>query len=664
MPSVTRKDKNGVEKAWTIEVDKKFDRRRLGGNGNRTDIFSGMSDVIDKLAQNNPEFAQIQEMIRSGLREKTESLFGADKHALEKKGVFGNEGNRPWQDGLSNARDAFKAYFQDWEEGMFAHESLPVVDEMAALFQNPALKDMPNAKEYADQYLMNATGRNVGKIGDAFNNIMDSGVEILGYGPSAARGIVNQLNKRAGQWAMGFGNWVFTAMQFTQIYQTAIPEMLNVAHKAGASMADPVKGIGKTLAQLPDIFAEAAGKENGLSPIMKQAVVEAKNRGINQFSEFQDINSMSQSVGSRAFDRWVDINRNIPERATRSFVFYSMVNMLEGHVPANQIFDVAYNATQASMFDYSIIERPQMYQRLGTVGQLAGSLQTFKHNFISQQMRFMKEAKNGNVAPLLASVTGMATLSGIMGLPFYQELDDLVKLITDKFFGEQQNIEQIALRNAPEWAKRGYLTSSSGLNFQSRLSAANVIPDGPLEAISPYAGMIGNIGGAAMNVAKHPDSPQAWKNLAASGAPSTFRGVAEEQLKSRDGIPLDNEGRLGNPRTEWDWTMRKLGLNTLEQAKMTEEQWVKTTRAMRDSAAKASIVNRAVWKMRENGKLSMEEGQKFSRMYAERGGDPAQLQAQVVKAATERNLTKQQRLEGIPSDSISSIERYKNATEY
>ena len=36
-----------------------IDRRSLGGNGNKADMFSGMGDILNMLARNDPEFAKV-----------------------------------------------------------------------------------------------------------------------------------------------------------------------------------------------------------------------------------------------------------------------------------------------------------------------------------------------------------------------------------------------------------------------------------------------------------------------------------------------------------------------------------------------------------------------------------------------------------------------------
>lgn len=646
-----------------------MDRRHLGGNGQRSDLFSGVGDLINTLGRNNPDIAKIQELVRAGVVENADALFGAHLHSLNKKGVFGNEGNKSWKTNTQNANDAIDAYLRYWEEGVASHLNIPIEAELKAMMDNPMLDSHENAKKYVNEYNRNATGRNLGKFGDSLNGVIDGAAALIGFGPSLPRGTINQVNKRAGQWAMGAFNFAFSAVQFTQVLQTALPEMQRVANLAGVSQADPVKAMGKTLAQTVDIFKAHRGLANDLSPTMRQAVKEAEKRGINQFSEFQDVNSMTQSKASRTFDKTMDMSRSIPENMTRSYVFYSLVNMLEGKVPHDQLFEIAYNATQKGMFDYSMAERPQMYQRLGTIGQMAGSLQTFKHNFLSQRASMRKDMVNGlkegsvkEAVPYLTSTIALLSFAGVMGVPFYHEVDELVKKLTS-MFGKQQNIEQIVLKNLPQWIKRGAVSDATNLDIQGRLSAAKVLPENLPEAISPYAGMIGDIGARAGEVADIPDNPQNWKNLGISLAPNSVKKTLEDDYKKRDNAIMNNKGEKGNTLTQEQQDIRRWGMNPLDVSVKQQQQWVQTQKAQREQE-KLSGITTNMKKDIETGNWNQARARYYVDKYKEAGGTNIKAFVETMKQeALVREQDKQQRLEGIPK-SVEGVKRYKNFNEY
>lgn len=637
------------------------DRKSLGGNGRRSDMFSGMNDVMELLGSQDPMMAQVKALVDESVKENADALFNANLHSLKKKGIVGNEGNKPWLDATENANSAIKAYLQYWEEGIISHKNLPVERELKALMSNPMLDGMTNAKDYVNSYVNNMTGRSLGTVGDALNKIIDAPFEALGLGPTVPREAVNQLNKRVSQHLMGWGNYLFSAIQFLQVPQMAIPEMMKVARGLGVPEAKITTALASLTRDIPQIVNEVYTGKSNLSPTMREAYHEAQRRGLMDFSEFQEVSRVTQSKGSRMYDKAVDWNRVMAEKSTRPGVFFMAVKLLEDSgLPMKDVFDVAYNATQRSMIDYSLQERPMMYQRLGVVGQLAGSLQTFKHGQLSQLAGFLKDAAKGKPAPLIAATLVMLSFAGIKGAPGYQEIDETVKLLSDKFFGNRRSISEIFLAGLPEWAKSGALSTATDINFQSRLSAANVLPDSLPEAVSPYLGPVGKVVEGATELATQRD-PLAAKNLALALTPSgPAKGLMESAIStSPDNTPIDKRGELGNPRSEWDAKVRKFsGATTLAESLRNEKQYNQIMRHAAHKAAQTDLVNKAK-RAYVQGRLTEEMQQKLMQKYVARNGDPQQFVNTLVEYAQTTPLNKQQRLQGIPSSSLSSIYRYQ-----
>lgn len=633
------------------------DRRALGGNGRKSDMFSGMNDVLTMLAKNDPEFAKVQELISKAVRENADALYGAAFHSMEKKGIVGNEGNKPWLSQKENTNAAIKSYLEYWEEGITAHKNLPVEAEIKGLMDNPALDNMPNAKQYVNSYIKNMTGRDIGSVGDALNKLLDAPFKAAGVGPTVPREIVNQLNKRLGQQTMGFFNWMFSAIQFLQMPQMAFPEMIKVAKELNLDSANITKSLASTLLDLMKEYRSGDG-----SPLFKAAQIEARRRGLDVFSEYQDVNKVTQNKYSRAFDEIVDYNRSKPEQLTRPWVFYTFVNMMkDSGLPKQETFDIAYNATQRSMVDYSPRERPMMYQRLGVAGQLAGSLQTFKHAQLSQLTGF---ATSGNIAAFGAAAMTLLAFAGVKGVPFYQEADELFKYISDKFFGERKTIADSVLGNLPEWMKSGALSTATDINMQGRLSAANVIPDTPLEALTPFSSAIARQGEAAWNLMTKQD-PLAFNEFVKSVAPSgPIKGIVETTLNTNEkGMPVDKRGELGNPRSEWDVAVKRSGAGTsLTEALRNETQFNQMMRERSNKEAQRKIIEKAQ-RAAAQGLLTPETQKELIDNYIARKGDPQQFINSMVEYQKILQLNKQQRLQGIPNGSLPSIYRYQNYQE-
>lgn len=633
-------------------------RSELGGSAARGGEFGAMQDVLRMLAEKDPSFKEIQELIASAIAENSDKAYGAAQHALRKKGIVGNEGNKPWLNPEQNAHDFIKAYLQHWEDQMISHAALPVEKQVRALMENPALDNMPNAKEYVDMYLKNMSGRSVGQTGRALNTILDTPSRMLGVGPSKTRAAVHQFNKRMGQTLMGFGNWLFSVTQWLQVAQTGVPEITSAAKQLGVNQAMVIPAMTKAV---KDWMAFGFGKDSGeFATTMK----EARERGLLTFSEFTDVDKITQNKYSRMADKAIDFNRaELGENPTRPLVFFTAVNTLRASgLEGKALYDAAYNITQAGMFDYRTNERPMMYQRAGVVGTLAGGLQTFKHGYLNQMQRMLT---NANKDPVSAAYVVMANLAfaGIAGVPFYQEIDSLFKYLTGKF-GDEQNISEFALKALPRWLEKGVISDVTNVNMQNRLSAADILPNSPIEAVSPYFSALGNIGKSAKDVLSFNDQ-LAWNNMAVAATPQgPLKGLAEKYfLTDDDGYVLNRQGLRGNTRTEWDKNVRTFsGGRSLDEAITGENQYFSGEKLKNYRDKQKSIVEK-IQRKYVQGTLTREEMQGFAEEYKNARGDVKQLTKQLINFAKTTKLDKQQRLQGIPNGSLSSLYRYQEYSD-
>lgn len=660
-------------------------RQSLGGSGPKASVFTGFADIMNIIAKDDPRFQKIQEVIDAAIKDRGDSLYGASLHANAKKGIWGNEGNKEWLDRNENTTAALKSFVDYWENGIASHLNLPTEVKIKELMDNPALDHMPNAKKYADKYIQNYTGRSVGTLGDSINKLIDAPFRYLGLGPTVPRTAITQFNKRASQFTMGFINPLFLLTQGLQIPQMGIPELMKVGESLGKSPIDAEIALNTAIQDGLKLAIEAhTGKKQAVDEFTRDSYQYARDNGLLEFSEYANARDIFQHPASKAFDQVADSAREVAEKATRPTMFFAAVNMLkDSGMSPKEIYDAAYNITQHAMVSYHKSEKPLMYGRLGVLGNAAGSLQTFKHAYLGQLGTFIKDASKGRPGPLLAALAVMAAFSGIKGVPFYQEADELVKLITDEYFSDRKSIADLALENFPEWSKSGALSTLSGVNMQSRLSAADVLPsaDKPLEAISPFASWAGKIGQGAVDVVKNNDK-LAWSNLATAVAPSgTIKGMVENALKTDEsGNTINRTGEVDYHRTDEDKAIRKwTGGSSLDESLNKSKTYEDSINQKSRQDAQKSITKQGQRILAQN-KLSQEEiqailqgGEPTPKLLAVRAqleplvekyikekGDPQQFVDALAQYATTMNMTTKQRLQGTPTDNISSVNRYKN----
>ena len=403
----------------------------------------------------------------------------------------------------------------------------------------------------------------------------------------------------------------------------------------------------------------------------------AEDRGLLTFSEFDDVSKVTQGKVARTVDQAIDFNRVAGEISTRPTVFFTFVDMLKDMgLAKEEIFDTAYNLTQYSMTDYSPAERALMYRDLGVLGQLAGSLSQFKHSYVNQVSQWVGDSfKNPKTA--LVGLTMMATLAGYRGLPGYDDLDAIVKYITNKYGDKQMSINDIIASNAPEWFNSetpwafdqdnttfgdylgfGGLSGAAGVNLSSRLGSAQLLPESPAEAVSPYMGKAVQIGKAASELGTNPRAPT---NLALNAAPSSVRGPLENKLAtSESGMLINKEGQNEYQRTKDDIFWRKFGLTSLEESKNRDGVYQSTAKRLADEKRRSDISHEVNMKFNQIGSHYLQSPgfKKLQEEYIKRKGDPETLINNAIKYKQESRKTGKQRAEGEASG-FSGAQRYK-----
>lgn len=658
--AIIKKLSSDLKQKYPGAIAEDLPRTNLGGKGKSVTMLGDMAKVMDLLGGNDAAFKEVQDKIKEITAQVGSTMYGANLHALEKKGIFGNEGNKPWLNENANTNEGMRAFFKYVEEAAMSYEMLKTQVDVTGLLSNPALDHMQNAKQYVQDYMKQATGRGVSTEGAALNTLMDAPFKTIGIGPSVPREVIHQLSKRMGQLTMGMLNMPFLAMQLLQVPQTAIPEMLGLARNADVSGLEFTKAMSKASI---DASMAMFSKWFDIEPkgFQKDVIDYAHDNGLMNFSEFEDVTKITQSKGSRRFDAVADWNRIAGEAATRPLVFFAFARMLENSgLPKKEILDLAYNKTQYAMIDYTPMERPMMYTKAGEIGKMAGGLKTFQHGFIGQQIDWIRRAKQGDVVPLLSGLAMAVLGAGITGATAYEELDYIFGAITDKL-GKRQTIREIALKNLPTWLQDGVLSDKTNTNVQSRLGMADVVPNGWADFLSPYASTMGRMATSAYDLAVDPNKTTA-SNAALAWSPSSMRGVVENTLfKDREGAQKDKEERVDYPRTERDWKLRYFGLTSMEESKAKKELFTDSLAKLSDDEARAKVLTRMKIGFRRSPSFgTTEEFAKYKDIYINRGGDPNTLISSIEQDLVESRKTRKQRMEGIPTGSVGSINRYKS----
>jgi hypothetical protein len=649
-------------------------RRQVTGNYNRSFVNKDYLDLLAMLSEADPKFGEIQAAIDGAIVQSSKDLFNFDVHSLQKKGVFGSEGNKPWLDRRQNAKEAMDTMIRFLEEGAEYRAMQRPSIAINKLIKAPEVQHMPNTLAYMTKYLDNAVGSYTNDAGQIINKLFDVGsklaenIPVFGtkyIGPTNLLMASNWTKNHMSHMYMGWLNWMFTMSQFAQPVQTGLPFLMLASDRLGLGPMYTAK-IPMIGARAGTDMVKLRNEELGflknveVSPLNREAYEYAKQHGMSDFSELERAYEGNKTAIMREADKFAEYNMALGERYTRAPMFMTFANILvDGGIPKEKAFKIAEHMTGTSMIDYHKFERPMLYSGLGVLGQHAGGLTTFKHGFLGQQALLAKEVgRSHNVAPLATSALAMVGFAGLLGFPFFNDIDELYGIMSNQFFGERKSLTEGFLENQDTWLKYGLVSDAMGLNMQGKFSAADMVPDSVGKAMFPHLSGAFDIGAAAIDAAKTGDE-QAWANLAVALTPAGMKKNTE-YLTRRDeeGNLLDKNRNVVTHRTPEEWKGARLtGLTPLNEAEKRNDIFRARDKMQADKDAQKSIAERFSRAVRNNE--SPEELKDILMEYRARKGNPVQLINRIADTKIKQRMTEELRMSGIPTSDLSSIERYK-----
>jgi len=342
------------------------------------------------------------------------------------------------------------------------------------------------------------------------------------------------------------------------------------------------------------------------------------------------------------------------------------------------------------MGNYHPDERPMIYSSLGYAGQFVGALSTYKHNLFEQwSSRTMKasplqlrDQATGKFSPGLKVPDGPAATAlvgmmaagllfyGVNGLPGAQEADLIYQSITGKTMRDTQKEILGSVGDNPKTGGNtildGYLSASTGYDWQSRLSMANAIPDNPAAGLAgPYLADTFNVMMRAIEYAKEQDI-KSRNQFLNTVVPLSAKGPIEHGLMTnQEGYIVDKEGqrKYSEKRTDKESLMRSgLGVRPLRERLEDEDLFAKDRlwKKITDKQKEALVKEKAAlnWGDESAAKAARDK-------FLEEGGDPAVLKdtGRYKRIVEDAGLTARQRRILAPKNSIGSINKYKEYNE-
>lgn len=632
----------------------------------RSSPYDAWADLVQEVSKHDPKFAETLRIAEQKTKDTIASMYNFHVHEKAKKGIVGSYGNRPWLSAEQNAKEFLKGFIDYLEEGYRYTSYQQPLNEIAQLTMNPEFRaSHPNTVKYLERYVRHVTGSNLNPIGAAGNWAIDQALKAVGLGNNQFNKVSRELTQASTLHMMGVFNPGFFLAQLTQWATGGIPEAAQIR---ATLKQDPQLMVNSLQRAILDITAlnieENTGKVvRDVPQHMKDAYKWGHDNGLFTFSEVALAHEVLQSKLRRKVTPYLDWPIRLGEQATRPTVFLTFADMFHNAgFRGEEVMLRAQAATDWAMVNYHPDERPMIYQSLGALGNSLGALSTYKHNLVSQYGQRAMQA--GKYPMAAAAMLGMGyALYGVSGLPGYQEATDMAERITDKPLREM-------ILSDPKQSSTfmdGVLSAKTGVDFQSRLSMSNVLPDSPMSAF-PHISNFVNIMDKAYEAGMNWDQGSATE-FAKALAPAGIKPIVEHMTapKDKEGnvYPTTKEGmnKYSTPRSTKEQVVRDiLGVRPLRERLEDERIWsTRKSEAKRQDKLKDALMrfDRAYLNGDTDGMAKAEDD------YTKNDGDITTLyNSSRLRSVTEKSVQDEAtRRAGKPTKNLNTLKRYEEFTQ-
>jgi len=388
-------------------------------------------------------------------------------------------------------------------------------------------------------------------------------------------------------------------------------------------------------------------------PQTQRALQYALDNNLITLNDLELAHTATMSPGWRRADVAANFSQRAPEASTRPFVFMWFHYILrDTNLPEQDQLEIARNATNFTMAEYHATARPMIYNAMGTTGQLTGQLKTFAHSAAGQSYFWTKMAGKGKgMRPFATMLTGYLLIMGMNNVPLGDELDWLSRWASKKALGNEYSLKTAMQVYAPEWVSLGVASYLTGIDFQTRLRMPPLVQD-TLIANAPSVNWASQVSAAILEAmiktgsevekGRGITSPYAKVERDKAGymvTPSSAKGLIENILYREYGtdayLPRDKTERYDH-RGTWDWELRKWGLRSIHDTKVTEGWRKGLTMTKELQERKTALASGVATTIVQYGRIPKED---YDKAYAEYvydlGGDPKQFE-EAIKAAMEK----------------------------
>ena len=508
---------------------------RYFGGVNKIGNDESFMQMLEFLSQNDPKFKEFVAAADATLSSSAYDFMNAKKHTLAKKGIFGMEGNKPWETAETNAVEGLQSQMQYAETMIRWGEMSKAVKDLKPILSEDNGLNMPVAKQYVRDYMKNALGHNPSEVGNAIENLSASFGKSTGVGVTTMSHGFQRMKSLTNGILLGFFNPMFMATNLIQPIKT-MPEMAALLRSKG------VEGAGSGLEMLGNatvtMYKERLAPSM-LSKLEKDALAYARENHVYSSDLFESGNQVRKD-SSYYWQKGTQIGASQIEQHTRKAAFLSYVHLLDqnGITVKDGLYSAAQRLTDIQMNNYSHMEQPKIYQALGSGGRTAYNLMSYKHNELSRLAMLAREMGDHKaLQPVMVNMLAQVAAGGALGVIGFTEADWFVEQVS-KLLKKPTSLTKMILENEDLNKLVAYgMGGALGVDLSSRLGTGAIAPELAVTSLMPGSSKLVQAGGAIVDAVKNPNEYN-LKNAAREAAPLSLSGPMERAWFS----PKDAQG--------------------------------------------------------------------------------------------------------------------------
>ncbi len=539
--SLEKIEKHMLEKDPTLEFGPMQDTTARTGSMKGTP-HEAFQDALATIGENNPHVQAFLDTLKEVAKDDPSNYMGMQQHTMQKKGVWGMEGRKPWMNERENATQFFENQTKYMESAYnWSHLSEAARDVNTVLRDKDLVTKQERAIKISEEYMQKALGLNPSRVGRAVSEVANAIGDWTGIGPSNIGKGGRFVKSIANTWMLS-ANPSFLAIQMIQA-PAAIPAM--TALLRGRGLAPSSTWLSQGLGHFADAGVTLIkGKldPQSLSKLDRAALEYAKDNHIYATDMVEHANQTTKGA-EYYWKKGTQTPAALIEAGTRAQTYLGFVKMMDdaGLKPKDGLFEQAHRLTDQAMNNYGALEKPAIYDALGPIGSMAYNLKSFAHNEISRWSMLAREiSATGNPAPLLTQMASTIVLAGVMGLPFYSQWEQLYDFITKKL-GNPRSLTLDVVKASGDLAEKlgdkagdfrfamsHGAASYFGADISKRVGLGDVLPSKAADAAFAGGGKAWEMASSPVKFAMKPDEAHA-RSMAMAWAPPILAGLLKER---------------------------------------------------------------------------------------------------------------------------------------